>query len=130
MLHRRKAHEIAGLGPADIDIAELHDATAYGELLQVEMMGFCPEGEGSPLAESGTTKLGGRIPVNTNGGLESRGHPIGASGLAQVHEIVTQIRGEAGKRQAEGVRIGLAENGGGNIGVEEAARCILILERA
>lgn len=130
MLHRRKACEIAGLGPADIDIAELHDATAYGELHQVEMMGFCPEGEGGPLAKSGAPRPVGRIPVNTSGGLESRGHPIGASGLAQVHEIVTQIRGEAGKRQAEGVCIGLTENGGGNIGVEEAAMCIHILERA
>ena len=125
----KRAYEVSGTGPDDIDIAEVHDATAYGELHQTEVMGFCPEGEGGILAESGATKLGGKIPINTSGGLESRGHPIGASGLAQIHEIVTQLRGEAGKRQAEGVRIGLTENGGGNIGVEEAAMCVHILEK-
>jgi acetyl-CoA acetyltransferase len=126
----KEAYEKGGLGPGDIDLAELHDATAYGELHQTEAMGFCPAGEGGPTAESGATKLGGRIPINTSGGLECRGHPIGASGLAQIHELVLQLRGEAGDRQVEGARIGLAENGGGNIGVEEAAMCIHILERA
>jgi acetyl-CoA acetyltransferase len=125
----KKAYEVSGIGPDGIDIAEVHDATAYGELHQTEVMGFCPEGEGGIFAESGATKLGGKLPLNTSGGLESRGHPIGASGLAQIHEIVTQLRGEAGKRQAKGVKIGLAENGGGNIGVEEAAMCIHILEK-
>ena len=126
----RLAYEKSGLGPKDIDVAELHDATAYGELHQSEVMGFCPEGEGGPFAESGATRLGGSLPINTSGGLESRGHPIGASGLAQIHEIVTQLRGEAGKRQVEGARIGLTENGGGNIGVEEASMTVHILERA
>jgi acetyl-CoA acetyltransferase len=126
----RQAYEAAGLGPDDISTAELHDATAFGELHQTEAMGFCPLGEGGPYAESGATKLGGDKPVNTSGGLECRGHPIGASGLAQIHEIVTQLRGDAGDRQVAGARIGLAENGGGNIGVEEAAMCIHILEKA
>lgn len=125
----KQAYEIAGVGPADISLAELHDATAYGELHQTEAMGFCPIGEGGPFAESGATKLGGKQPVNTSGGLECRGHPIGASGLAQIFEIGTQLREEAGRRQVEGARIGLAENGGGNIGVEEAAMCIHILEK-
>ncbi|HQG31407.1 MAG TPA: thiolase family protein, partial [Deltaproteobacteria bacterium] len=125
----RKAYETAGLGPGDIDLAELHDATAYGELHQCEAMGFCPPGEGGIFAESGATTLGGSLPVNTSGGLECRGHPIGASGLAQIHEIVEQLRGEAGKRQVEGARIGLTENGGGNLGVEEASMTIHILER-
>lgn len=124
----RQAYEQAGLGPDDVDLAELHDATAYGELHQTEMMGFCAKGEGGPFAESGATRLGGDMPVNTSGGLECRGHPIGASGLAQIHELVLQLRGEAGSRQVSGARIGLAENGGGNIGVEEAAMCIHILE--
>ncbi|MFZ5596440.1 MAG: thiolase family protein [Bacillota bacterium] len=124
----RKAYEIAGLGPEDIDVAELHDATAFGELHQLEVLGFCPEGEGGVFSESGATALGGKIPVNTSGGLESRGHPIGASGLAQIHEIVTQLRGEAGKRQVEGAKIGFTENGGGNIGFEEAAMTIHIFE--
>jgi acetyl-CoA acetyltransferase len=125
----KQAYEMAGIGAEDVSLSELHDATAYGELHQVEAMGFCPVGEGGPFAESGATRLGGKQPVNTSGGLECRGHPIGASGLAQIYELGLQLRGEAGKRQVEGARIGLAENGGGNIGVEEAAMCIHILER-
>jgi acetyl-CoA acetyltransferase len=125
----KKAYETAGIGPSDIDVAELHDATSYGELHQYEAMGFCRHGEGGVFAESGATTLGGRIPVNTSGGLECRGHPIGASGLAQIHEIVEQLRGEAGRRQVEGARIGLTENGGGNLGVEEAAMTIHIFEK-
>jgi acetyl-CoA acetyltransferase len=126
----RQAYEISGVGPHDISFAELHDATSYGELHQTEAMGFCPLGEGGPYAETGATKLGGKQPVNTSGGLECRGHPIGASGLAQIYELGMQLRGDAGKRQVKGARLGLAENGGGNIGVEEAAMCIHILEKA
>jgi acetyl-CoA acetyltransferase len=122
------AYKKAGIGPKDIDLAELHDASAYGELHQTENMGFCKEGEGGLLAMSGATSLGGKIPVNTSGGLESRGHPIGASGLGQIHEIVTQLRGSAGGRQVKNARIGLAENGGGALGVEEAAMGIHIFE--
>ena len=124
----KQAYEIAEIGPDDVNLAELHDATAYGELHQYEAMGFCPRGEGGIFAETGATKIGGKIPVNTSGGLECRGHPIGASGLAQIYEIVLQLRGEAGKRQVEGARIGLTENGGGNLGVEEASMTIHILE--
>ena len=124
----KKAYDQAGVGPDDIDLAELHDATAYGELHQTEVMGFCPVGQGGQFAESGATTLGGKKPINTSGGLECRGHPIGASGLAQIHELMEQLRGEAGSRQVKGARLGLAENGGGNIGVEEAAMCIHILE--
>ena len=126
----REAYRAAGVGPEDISLAELHDATAYGELHQTEAMGFCPVGGGGPYAESGATRLGGARPINTSGGLECRGHPIGASGLAQIYELVTQLRGEAGPRQVEKARIALSENGGGNIGVEEAAMCIHILEKA
>jgi len=125
----KKAYEIAGLGPEDISLAELHDATAYGELHQYEAMGFCAPGEGGPFAETGATTLGGKLPVNTSGGLECRGHPIGASGLAQIHEVVTQLRGEAGRRQVHGARIGLTENGGGNLGVEEASMTIHLFEK-
>lgn len=124
-----EAYNMAAVGPDDVSIAELHDATAFGELHQTEVMGFCPVGEGGPYAETGATKLGGKKPINTSGGLECRGHPIGASGLAQIHEIVTQLRGEAEKRQVEGTQIGLAENGGGNIGIEEAAMCMHILQK-
>ena len=125
----KQAYDMAGVGPSDINLSELHDATAYGELHQTEAMGFCPMGEGGPHAETGATKLGGKQPVNTSGGLECRGHPIGASGLAQIYELGLQLRGDAGNRQVEGARLGLAENGGGNIGVEEAAMCIHILEK-
>ncbi len=125
----RRAYEMAGLGPEDLDLAEVHDATAFGELAQYEEMGFCPRGEGGPFAESGATSLGGKLPVNTSGGLECRGHPIGASGLAQVYELALQLRGEAGPRQVEGARIALAENGGGFLGMGEAAMCVHILEK-
>ena len=125
----RQAYAMAGLGPEDLDVAEVHDATAFGELLQYEELGFCPQGEGGPFAESGATKIGGKLPVNTSGGLECRGHPIGASGIAQIYELVTQLRGEAGARQVEGARIALAENGGGFIGMGEAAMCVHVLEK-
>ena len=124
----RKAYELAGLGPDAIQLAEVHDATAFGELHQSEALGFCPEGQGGVLAESGATALGGRLPLNPSGGLECRGHPIGASGLAQIHELVTQLRGEAGARQVSGARIALAQNGGGFLGEEEAAMAIHVLE--
>lgn len=124
-----KAYEIAGVGPEDISVAEVHDATAFGELHQTEALSFCPIGQGGPFAESGATKLGGKIPINVSGGLESRGHPVGASGLGQIFELVTQLRHEAGPRQVEGCRLALAENGGGNLGFEEAAMGIHILER-
>jgi acetyl-CoA acetyltransferase len=125
-----EAYEIAGLGPADVDVVECHDATAFGEILQSEMLGFFRLGEGGPAAERGETRIGARIPFNPSGGLESKGHPIGATGLGQVFELVGQLRGEAGARQVAGARICLAENGGGLRGVEEAAVAITILERA
>ncbi len=124
----RLACERAGVSPGEIHVAEVHDATAFGELRQVENIGFCPQGEGGLLAESGATRLGGNIPVNPSGGLTSRGHPIGASGLAQIHELVTQLRGRAGKRQVNNPTLALAENGGGALGSEEAAMGIHILE--
>jgi acetyl-CoA acetyltransferase len=125
----RLAYDKAGVGPDEIHVAEVHDATAFGELHMTEALGFCPMGEGGPFAESGATRLGGKIPINTSGGLESRGHPIGASGLGQINELVVQLRHEAGQRQVENCRFALAENGGGNLGFEEAAMCIHILER-
>ena len=123
------AYNKAGVGPMDIDLAEVHDATAFGELHQTEALGFCGFGEGGALADSGATSLGGRLPVNPSGGLESRGHPIGASGLGQIYEVVTQLRHEAGARQVENCRLALTENGGGVIGFEEAAMAVHIFER-
>jgi acetyl-CoA acyltransferase len=124
----RKSFKTAGLEPQDIDVAEIHDFTAFGELRQTEFLGFCPMGEGGALAESGATTLGGRIPINTSGGLESRGYPIAASGLAQVHEIVTQLRGEAGKRQVAGARIGLVQSGGERMAEDETVVCLHVLQ--
>lgn len=123
------AYETASLGPEDINVMEVHDATAFGEIHQMEALGFCPEGEGGVFAESGATALDGKIPVNPSGGLISRGHPIGASGLAQIYELVTQLRGEAGDRQVKKHQIAMAENGGGTLGNGEAAMTIHILER-
>lgn len=123
-----RAYELAGLGPDDVSVAELHDATAFAEIMQSEHCGFAAYGEGGPLAESGATRLGGRLPINVSGGLLSKGHPIGATGAIQVNEIVTQLRGEAGKRQVEGARIGLCENGGGFYGYEEAACVVSLFE--
>ncbi len=124
-----QAFEKAALGPEDIDVLELHDATAFGELNLCEQLGFCGIGEGGPFAESGATAIGGEIPINPSGGLISRGHPIGASGLAQTYELVTHLRGEAGSRQVENAKIAMAENGGGTLGNGEAAMAIHIFER-
>lgn len=124
----QRAYEQAGVGPSDIDCAEVHDATAFGELAQTEALGFCEEGKGGPWAASGATTLGGTQPVNPSGGLECRGHPIGATGLAQIAEMVIQLRGEGSDRQVEGARLALTENGGGFIGTGEAAVAVHILE--
>jgi acetyl-CoA acetyltransferase len=122
-----RAYEAAAVGPNDVSVAEVHDATAMGEIIQAENLGFCSFGDGGPIAERGETTLSGRLPINPSGGLESKGHPIGASGLAQLYELVAQLRGEAGLRQVHNARIGLAENGGGVIGIEEAAAVVTIL---
>lgn len=126
----KNAYEQAGVAPKDVDVAEVHDATAFGELLQTELLGLVPEGEGGLAAERGETTLGGRIPVNPSGGLASKGHPIGATGMGQVFELVDQLRGAAGSRQVKGATIALAENGGGFHRGEEAVASVIILQRA
>jgi acetyl-CoA acyltransferase len=124
-----RAYAMAGVGPDDISVAELHDASAIAELLHMENCRFCDYGEAGPMAESGQTRLGGRLPVNVSGGLHSKGHPIGATGAIMVRDLVVQLRGEAGAAQVTGARLGLAENGGGFYGLEEAACVVTILER-
>jgi acetyl-CoA acetyltransferase len=124
-----RAYERANVGPEDVDVVELHDATSFSEIYQLEMLGFASPGGGGPLVESGATGLGGRLPVNTSGGLVSKGHPVGATGLSMIYELVTQLRGEAGSRQVPNAAVGLQENGGGVIGLEEAACSVIILER-
>jgi acetyl-CoA acyltransferase len=122
-----QAYERAGVGPEEMSVAEVHDASAFAEIVQAENLGFCEFGAGGRIAEDGETSLGGRIPINSSGGLESKGHPIGATGLGQIYELVLQLRGEAGNRQVEKPRFGIAENGGGFHGWEEAAACVTIL---
>jgi acetyl-CoA acetyltransferase len=125
----RKMYEKAGVGPAEVDVVEVHDATAMGEIIQSENLQLVPFGEAGPAAERGDFTIGGRVPINPSGGLESRGHPISATGLAQVHELVTQLRGEAGTRQVEGAKIAVQENGGGLYGYEEAVAVLNMFAR-
>jgi acetyl-CoA acetyltransferase len=124
-----QAYDMAGLGPRDMHVAEVHDATAMGEIIQAENLGFVPLGEGGAAAERGEFSLGGRIPINTSGGLESKGHPLGATGIGQLYELVTQLRGEAGARQVQGAHHAIQENGGGMQGVEEATVVVHILSK-
>jgi acetyl-CoA acyltransferase len=124
-----RAYDEAGIGPQDLSVAEVHDASAFGELKQIENIGLCPIGESGPFTEQGHTRLSGKIPVNTSGGLISKGHPVGATGAIQIHELVTQLRGEAGPRQVPGARLAAAENGGGFYDGEEAVAAVTLLSR-
>jgi acetyl-CoA acetyltransferase len=123
----KTAYARAGIGPDEIDVFEVHDATAPAELLIYEELGMCPPGGGVALLRSGETALGGRRPVNSSGGLLSKGHPVGATGAAQLVELVEQLRGDAGARQRQGAKAGLAENGGGFVGDDVAACAVTIL---
>jgi acetyl-CoA acetyltransferase len=124
-----EAYQHAGVEPGDLDLAECHDASAPAEIMAYESLGLCAKGEGGPLVDSGATRLGGRVPVNTSGGLLRKGHPVGATGIAQIVELTEQLQGRAGPRQVAGARVGLAHNGGGNIGTDAAAMCVTILSR-
>jgi acetyl-CoA C-acetyltransferase len=108
-----KAYKMAGKGPKDIDLCEVHDCFTIAEIIVTEELGFCEKGKGGQAAEAGETTIGGRIPINTSGGLKSKGHPVGASGVAQVVEITTQLRGEAGDRQVKKAKVGMTQNMGG-----------------
>ena len=122
-----EAYNEAAVGPEDISVVELHDASAPAELMAYESLGLCPKGEGGRLVDEGVTKLGGWVPVNTSGGLLRKGHPVGATGIAQIVELTEQLQGRAGDRQVEGAKVALAHNGGGNIGIDAAALCVTIL---
>ncbi|GGC52736.1 thiolase family protein [Chelatococcus reniformis] len=124
-----RAYEAAGVAPDDLDCVELHDATSPAELIYYEALGLCRPGGGPALVASGATSLGGRVPVNPSGGLVRKGHPIGATGLGQIHELVQQLRGCAGARQVEDAKLTLAENGGGFIGTDAAALAMTVLAR-
>lgn len=123
------AYTEAGIGPEDLDIIELHDASAPAELMAYESLGLCPKGEGGRLIDSGETWLTGRTPVNTSGGLLRKGHPVGATGIAQIVELTDQLLGRAGERQVKDPKVALAQNGGGSIGNDAAAMCVTILTR-
>jgi len=129
-LAAKDAFEQAGVAPAEINVAEVHDATAIGELLSFESLGLRESGASGFMAERGETTLGGSIPINPSGGLESKGHPIGATGIGQIFELVGQLRGENGPRQVQGARLALQSNGGGLWRVEEATEHIGIFARA
>lgn len=120
----------AGLTHSDVDVLELHDATTFVEIYQTSQAGFCKAEDAAAYCTSGATALGGELPTNTSGGLISRGHPVGCTGLAQIYELAAQLRGRAGDRQVMGAKIGMQINGGGVIGVEEAALGIHILRKA
>ena len=121
-----QAYEMAGMGPEDIDFAEVHDAVAPAEISIYEDLRFCAPGDGPRLIEDRVTWLGGRLPVNTSGGLLARGHPIGATGLGQIAEVVWQLQGKGGSRQVENCKVGLTQNGGGHIGFDAAAMAVHI----
>lgn len=124
-----RAFEKAGFGPQDMHVAEVHDASSSGEMTQIEALGLCAPGQSGHDAEKGVIALGGRIPVNVSGGLVSKGHPLAATGLGQIHELVQQLRGTAGQRQVEGARFAIAENSGGFYGVEDGLSAVTILGR-
>lgn len=122
-----RAYQRAGLGAADVDVFEVHDAAASGELLSYASLQLCAPGEEQRLIEDGVTALGGGSPFNPSGGLQSRGNPSGATGIAQIVELVWQLRGDAGERQVTGARVGLAENAGGMVDDRTAAVSIHVL---
>ncbi len=123
------AYESASLGPQDLSLIELHDASATSEIITYDYLGICEKGMGGKLIEDGSTRLGGRLPVNVSGGLLRKGHPIGATGAAQIVELTEQLRGRCGKRQVTDAKIGLAHNGGGMLGTDAAATVVSILRK-
>ncbi|UCE85433.1 MAG: thiolase family protein [Deltaproteobacteria bacterium] len=125
----REAYEAAGVGPSEIDVIECHDASAPAELMAYESLGLCAPGEGGKLIDADETRLGGRIPVNTSGGLLRKGHPVGATGIAQIVELTEQLQQRSGPRQVDDAMVALAQNGGGAIGSDAAAMCVTILAR-
>ncbi|MEM5389679.1 thiolase family protein [Paraburkholderia phymatum] len=123
----RAAYEQAGIGPSDVHVVELHDASAPAELIHYENLGLCAPGDAAKLVRSGDTDIGGRISVNPSGGLLSRGHPVGATGVAQIVELTQQLRGTAGARQRPGAKVALAENNGGQLAGDSAVALVTIL---
>jgi acetyl-CoA C-acetyltransferase len=111
-----QAYKMAGKTPQDIDLCEVHDCFTIAEIMVTEALGFFEPGGGGPAVAAGHTALGGKIPINTSGGLKSKGHPVGATGVAQVIEVVEQLRGQSGPRQVKDARVGMTQNMGGSGG--------------
>jgi acetyl-CoA acyltransferase len=125
----RGAYELAGIDPSEVDVAEVHDAFTATEVIHYEDLLLCKRGDGPRMVHDGDTAIGGRLPVSTSGGLLSKGHPLGATGIAQVHEIVAQLRGEAGPRQVDGARVGLTHAVGGFLDGDEASSAVHLFSR-
>ncbi|HJN52363.1 MAG: thiolase family protein [Pseudomonadales bacterium] len=125
----QEAYEEAAVGPEELSVVELHDASAPAEIMAYESLGLCGKGEGGKLIADGVTQLGGKLPVNTSGGLLRKGHPVGATGIAQIVELAEQLQDRAGKRQVDSAKVALAHNGGGSLGTDAAAMCVTILTR-
>jgi acetyl-CoA C-acetyltransferase len=113
-LAAKTAYEMSGVTAESVDVAEVHDCFTVVELMAYEDLGFCRPGEGGKLVESGETRLGGRLPVNTSGGLKAKGHPVGATGTGQTYEVYLQLTGQADKRQVKNAKVGLTHNVGGS----------------
>lgn len=124
-----KAYEASGIGPNDIDLAEVHDCFSIAEIVRIEDLGLCKKGEGGRMVDEGRTEMGGDLPVNPSGGLLAKGHPVGATGVAQVAEIFWQLRGEAGKRQVEDAKVGLAHCSGGLVAGDTGACSVILLKK-
>lgn len=129
MLLAPRAYEAAGVGPGDIDVIEVHDAAAPGEIMALIQLGICPGEEACRWIDEGKLEITGDMPTNPSGGLEAKGHPVGATGTGQIHEIVMQLRGQAGERQAGNPMIGMTHNGGGILGVDAAAMTLHLFKR-
>jgi acetyl-CoA acetyltransferase len=126
---KNKVFEMAGIGPEDIDVIEVHDATSPSEIIDLIDLGICPGEEAAKWIDEGYLEIDGKMPSNPSGGLATKGHPIGATGCGQIYEIVNQLRGTAGKRQVKGPKIGMTHNGGGILGLDGAAMALHIFKR-
>lgn len=124
-----KAYDMAGIGPPDIDVIEVHDATSPAEIMDLIELGICPGEDAPQWIEEGRLEISGSMPSNPSGGLVTKGHPIGATGCAQIYEIVQQLRGDAGPRQVQGARVGMTHNGGGILGIDAAAMTLHVFKR-
>jgi acetyl-CoA acetyltransferase len=124
-----KVFDTAGIGPQEIDLIEVHDATSPSEIIYLIELGICPGEAAGKWIDEGCLELNGSMPTNTSGGLATKGHPVGATGCGMIYEVVKQLRGEAGKRQVKDPKVGMTQNGGGIIGIDAAAMALHVFKR-